>query len=173
MSAFFDYSLAVYGRAGVAEQCLALQDREGLDVNLLLFCLWAASRGRTVDGREMDRLIDAAAPWQRDVVATFRALRRWLKDRPVAAAGEAATLRENAKRRELEAEEIEQRRLEACLEMPAGAEPDPAIAAANLSVYLARAGCPLGKRVRADLATLLAAAWSGVDRGAAADLFDD
>ena len=35
---FWNYSLALYARAEVAKTCLALQDRLGLDVNLLLFC---------------------------------------------------------------------------------------------------------------------------------------
>ena len=45
---FWDFSLAVYGRPGVAPACLALQQRHGADVNLLLFCAWfgAAHRGR-------------------------------------------------------------------------------------------------------------------------------
>ena len=78
MSDFFAYSLAVYGRADVAQSCLALQDREGLDVNLILFCLWAATKGRQLEDREITDLIDAVAAWQQDVVATFRELRRWL-----------------------------------------------------------------------------------------------
>jgi hypothetical protein len=110
----------------------------------------------------MVRLIDTVAPWQRDVVSTFRALRRWLKDR-VAGDEELAALRENAKRRELEAEEIEQGRLEACFEMPSNGQSDPAIAAANLRVYLAAAGRPLTSPTCADLAAALIAAWPDLE----------
>ena len=50
---FWAFSLEVYGRPGVAPACLALQDRHGLDVNLLLFCCWAASQGVTLDQRTL------------------------------------------------------------------------------------------------------------------------
>ncbi len=166
MSAFFDYSLVIYGRTGVAERCLALQDREGLDVNLVLFCLWAASRGRALDDQEMKRLIDTVAAWQGDVVSTFRALRRWLKDRAVGDE-ELAALRENAKRSELEAEEIEQGYLEACLEMSPGDRPDPALAAANFRIYLSAAGRSLTGDTCADLVALLVAAWPDLGSEAA------
>ncbi|HEY9550471.1 MAG TPA: TIGR02444 family protein, partial [Kiloniellaceae bacterium] len=46
---FWQFSGAVYARRGVAEACLALQQRHGLDVNLLLFCAWAGSNGRRLD----------------------------------------------------------------------------------------------------------------------------
>jgi uncharacterized protein (TIGR02444 family) len=170
MSDFFAYSLAVYGRAEVARSCLALQNREGLDVNLILFCLWAATKGRRLEDREITDLIDAVAAWQQGVVATFRDLRRWLKDQQAGSDAEWVALRDNAKRRELEAEEIEQRRLEAYLEMPAVAPPDPAIAAANLRRYLAAAGRHLTAVTHDDLTALLAAAWPGMDCGTARDL---
>jgi len=170
MSDFFAYSLAVYGRADVAQSCLALQDREGLDVNLILFCLWAATKGRHIEAREMEGLIGAVAAWQSDVVATFRELRRWLKNQQAGSDAEWVALRDNAKRRELEAEEIEQRRLEAYLEMPAGAPPDPAAAAGNLRCYLAAAGRRFTATTHNDLTALLAAAWPGMDCGTARDL---
>jgi uncharacterized protein (TIGR02444 family) len=37
-NAFWDFSLKVYAAAGVADECILLQDRFGIDVNLLLFC---------------------------------------------------------------------------------------------------------------------------------------
>jgi uncharacterized protein (TIGR02444 family) len=170
MSDFFAYSLAVYGRADVARSCLALQDREGLDVNLILFCLWTATKGRRLEDREMEGLICDVAAWQSDVVATFRELRRWLKDREAGSDAEWGALRDNAKRRELEAEEIEQRSLEACLDIPAAAPPDPAVAATNLRRYLAAAGRPLTAATHDDLTVLLAAAWPELDRGTARNL---
>ena len=89
-------------------------------------------------------------------------MRRWLKGR---AGGdeELTALRENAKRRELEAEEIEQGYLEACLGMPPGGRSDATIAAANFRTYLSAAGRPLTKSTSADLVVLLAAAWPDVE----------
>ena len=57
---FWAFSLDVYGRPGVAPACLALQDRHGLDVNLLLFCCWAASQGVTLDQRTLAAAEEAA-----------------------------------------------------------------------------------------------------------------
>ncbi|HKS89918.1 MAG TPA: TIGR02444 family protein, partial [Stellaceae bacterium] len=57
--AFWRFSLALYARPGVAEALIALQDRAGRDVNLMLFALWfGAVRGRRLDAA---RLAAAAA----------------------------------------------------------------------------------------------------------------
>ncbi|MEE8535925.1 MAG: TIGR02444 family protein, partial [Kiloniellales bacterium] len=105
---FWDFSLAVYGRAGVGEACVALQDRHGLDVNLLLLCCWAATRGRGLDATGLSRLVAAVAGWQREVVRPLRGVRRWLKTQSADAAGPAGALRAAVKAQELEAERVEQ-----------------------------------------------------------------
>jgi uncharacterized protein (TIGR02444 family) len=61
---FWDFSLAVWGREAVEPACLALQERHGLDVNLLLFCGWAGRRGRALGAADIERLIEAARPWR-------------------------------------------------------------------------------------------------------------
>ena len=43
-SIFWQYSIVFYARPGVAAACLALQDREKADVNLILLAFWLASR---------------------------------------------------------------------------------------------------------------------------------
>ena len=45
-ASFWAFSLEFYARPGVAEACLALQDRHGLDVNILLLCCWLGWSGR-------------------------------------------------------------------------------------------------------------------------------
>ncbi|MFB3151067.1 MAG: TIGR02444 family protein, partial [Alphaproteobacteria bacterium] len=42
----WDFALVVYRRDGVAEACLALQESQGVDVNVLLFCCWLGESGR-------------------------------------------------------------------------------------------------------------------------------
>ena len=37
---FWTFSLAVYAEPGVQAECLDLQDQDGIDVNMLLFCAW-------------------------------------------------------------------------------------------------------------------------------------
>ena len=41
-SPFWKFSLGYYRGAGVSEACLELQDRCGVDVNVVLFLLWMA-----------------------------------------------------------------------------------------------------------------------------------
>ena len=78
---FWDFSLRVYARDGVAEACLGLQDRRGADVNLLLYCGWAAATGRGALGAdELKRLVDLTGPWQNSVVQPLRQVRRGLKE---------------------------------------------------------------------------------------------
>src|SRR5262244_106072 len=69
---FWRFSLTVYARPGVTSSCLALQDRFGLDVNLLLFCCWAAARGHRLDPAELAAAEAASVAWQRDIVTPLR-----------------------------------------------------------------------------------------------------
>ena len=42
---FWRTSLELYAREGVSRALIALQDRRGADVNLLLYCCWTARSG--------------------------------------------------------------------------------------------------------------------------------
>lgn len=71
------FSLAVYDRAVVKSTCLALQDRTGADVNILLFLCWLDHTGRPMpDDAALRRIIRTTAPLRDDVVAPLRAVRR-------------------------------------------------------------------------------------------------
>ena len=156
--AFWSFSFDVYGRPGVAEACLALQDRHDLDVNLLLFACWAGSRGRSLSPAEWDGLIAATRDWQTQVVVPLRGLRRWLKGREATASGGAGALRAQIKTQELEAERIEQTLLAETLPLSSGA-PDAAAAAKNLAGYLAAGGIAPDRAERDDCTLLLAGAF--------------
>ncbi|MEX2629461.1 MAG: TIGR02444 family protein [Tistlia sp.] len=129
---FWAFSLATYGRPGVAEACLALQDRLGLDVNLLLFCLWAGRCGHRLSATELAALATAAGPWQQGVVVPLRGVRRRLKG---AADPAQEALRQRIKRDELEAERLEQELLHRALPLAPGVD-DPAAARANLLAFV-------------------------------------
>lgn len=104
---FWNWSLDVYGRPGVEEILLDLQDRLGLDINLLLFACWTGATGRgRLTGGEWDRLIGGTAGWRADVVEPLRAVRRHLKGGGNVPG--ATALREKVKALELEAEHAEQ-----------------------------------------------------------------
>jgi uncharacterized protein (TIGR02444 family) len=118
---FWDYSLEAYARPGVADACLGLQDRLGVDVNLLLFACWVADCGGGALSRDDWRRLSAATSgWRTRVVEPLRAVRRYLKAAPAhpAAGAIPATLRDRVKGLELEAEHAEQLVLESLAERP-------------------------------------------------------
>src|SRR5262249_36101377 len=131
----WSFSLQVYGKPGVAEACVALQDGLGLDVNLLLYCCWHGRAGRKLDKAALRRAIDTMEGWQREVVKPLRAVRRRLKSGvPPITVGECQALRRKVGDLELESERIAQAALEALPMPPSGWR--PAIEA-NLDLYLA------------------------------------
>jgi uncharacterized protein (TIGR02444 family) len=159
---FWDFSLTVYAREGVAEACLALQDRHGLDVNLVLFCLWAGTGGQRLAAADLDGLAAAVDDWQRQVVRPLRALRGRLKSQDAVERALSEPLRQEIKRQELQAERIEQlllfRALPGAVTVEGGSS---ALAADNLAAYLAlRAVAPDAADRRA-LGRLLAGAIAG------------
>jgi uncharacterized protein (TIGR02444 family) len=135
---FWRFSLALYARAGVAAALIALQDRAGRDVNLILYALWLGVRGVRLDAAALAAAAAAIAPINADAVAPLRRLRRQLRgtDEP-----QLATLRRRILGLELAAERQVQSRL--AMESPsAKSEPEGerlGIAAANLALYLGRA----------------------------------
>jgi uncharacterized protein (TIGR02444 family) len=159
---FWDFSLRVYGVPGVAPACLALQERHGIDVNVLLLCCWLGhSRAAAPTRADIARLVDAVADWHRDVVRPLRAVRRRLKvPGPQISHDLAAALRTEVKRIELDAEHIEQLALAAAL--PPGAAPsapDAGHAVLALGFYLEILRVSLDETDRAHLSALLAAAF--------------
>jgi uncharacterized protein (TIGR02444 family) len=134
---FWRFSLALYVRPGVAAALLALQDRAGHDVNLILYGLWlGAVRGQRCDTVGLDAAQAAIAPLNAAVVTPLRQLRRQLKG---AAGPDLAALRRRLARLELEAERRVQYRLAmlAATASPARADGDGLAAAeANLALCL-------------------------------------
>lgn len=107
---FWDFSLDVYGRDGVAPACLALQERHGADVNVVMLCLWLGRAGHPpLEADTLADLTDRVADWHEEVVRGLRYIRRRLKEAlgPVPDDLQKA-LRRRVKKIELEAEHIEQ-----------------------------------------------------------------
>jgi len=154
---FWNFSLRVYDAPGVADACLALQGRHALDVNLLLFCIWAGRHGRRLNTAEAAALEAATADWQLHAVQPLRAVRRWLKAQTVTAL--AGDLREGVKAHELEAERLEQAILVATLPVETSGSGTPADAVLNLTAYFAHLGREPGVADAADLAQLLTGAF--------------
>ncbi|HXF52738.1 MAG TPA: TIGR02444 family protein [Hyphomicrobiaceae bacterium] len=138
-SPFWRFSLAVYADPEVAKVCLELQDEAGADVNVLLYMLWAASRGRRLSADDVRPIVAAVEDWRKGVVVPLRTARRSLRAPPAAvdAAGSAA-LRSQVKKVELEAERLQQEALYRLRPVDdlGRAEPSPeAAAAANVAAY--------------------------------------
>src|SRR5262249_21378724 len=128
-----------YRSPGVAEACIALQDGAGVDVNLLLFLLWNASRDRAFSASEIEDLEREIGPWREAAVIPLRTIRRALKaPPPIVEAGTAEVFRTRIKAAELEAERLQQEALFALsqareLGHPVGSAADAA--RANVSAY--------------------------------------
>ena len=143
---FWRFSLTAYAKPEVAAACLRLQDEHGLDVNLVLFCLWAGSLGLRLDDQRLAAAAAEARAWQRHAVAPLRQVRRWLKANAAAAGDKAARLRQAVKEQELRAEAIEQERLGRHLE-GAGGPADAGLALDNFKAYLRTEGVAYGQEI--------------------------
>jgi uncharacterized protein (TIGR02444 family) len=113
-ASFWKFSLEFYADPPVSEVCLDLQDRHSVDVNVLLFVLWCASRDRSLSAQELEDVVASISGWQNEVVRPLRDVRRNLKrfaaDLALAPISE---LREVVKKQELEAERLQQSLMEA------------------------------------------------------------
>ncbi len=137
---FWEFSLALYSRPGVAEYCLRRQDDAGANVNLLLFCCWTGRRGVMLDAKALDAAATAIEDWQVRVLRPLRARRR--------TAGIAPAEKQRLLAEELTAERREQALLvqwqEDCeLAHPVSVGHGEACARANLGRYCAALGVTL------------------------------
>lgn len=153
---FWRFTLAVYGKAGVPQACIALQDRRGFNVNMLLFACFAAVFGHTLHSKDWRKAQSVAGPWQTDVIGPLRSVRRRLKaekDNP-----DAQALGKRLLDLEIEGERIEQQHLAELLPPTVG-DPSPRIAAANLRRLCSRRGIKPTVQDVADLTAILTAAF--------------
>jgi uncharacterized protein (TIGR02444 family) len=142
---FWRFSLAFYALAGVAEALIALQDRDGFDINLILFALWFGLSGRS--GLERATLVQADQAIRaihEEIVRPLRNLRRGLRRH---ADADVQRLREDVKTLELAAEKLVQSRLARlagpCADIPLEAR--LAAARVNLALYLGRERAACGE----------------------------
>jgi uncharacterized protein (TIGR02444 family) len=146
-SPLWRFSLAVYRGAGVQEECLDVQERFGVDVNLLMLCAYVgAIEGAVLTASDIADALDATSAWHVNAVKSLRQVRRTLKpwgsgEGPFSPVVEA--LRTKVKGAELEAEQIEQAMMWSWLREQAGQwrrrEPRQALVA-NVFALLVRCG---------------------------------
>jgi uncharacterized protein (TIGR02444 family) len=104
----WDFVLNYYGRKGVSEALIGLQDSFGIDVNMLLFLVWMAAQRRSLGADDVTRVSEASHAWQRSVVVPIRGVRRLLKENaPLVAPELAAAFRKKVQAIELEGEQMQ------------------------------------------------------------------
>lgn len=114
----WDWTLEIYGRPGVPEATLALQDEHGLNTSLLL---WAAFANP--DREALANGVQSTVLWDETVLWPLRNVRRTLKEpRPPFDHAAREGLREDVKAAELRAERVLMETLEALAGK--AAEPD-------------------------------------------------
>jgi uncharacterized protein (TIGR02444 family) len=160
---FWTFTLGLYGQPGVAPALIGLQDRLGLDVNMLLYCCWAGADGRLLSRDDLKAVEAVAEPWQSEVVRPLRALRRRLKGGfGVMPVDRVAAYRKRVNELEIEGEHIAQNVM---AQPPRGEHRAGAGAAvvvtANLKAYLKLRHAPVDAPERADLVTILRACCPG------------
>lgn len=169
---FWDFSLRVYGAKDVSQACIGLQERRGIDVNLVLFGVWNGESGRgRLTTAELDRAMAASAEWNRVVVCGLRAVRDAMKDGVRGIAREYSDpLRKQVLGLEVACEHAEQialaRAVKRAPEEGKAAELRADDAVANVDAYFRRHGFAPESEDAAEVATILAPAFPELDREA-------
>lgn len=139
---------------------MLLQDRFGLDVNVLLFAARVGVAGQLTT-ETLAAASERVAQWHAEVVRPLRAVRRRLKSGPAPAPSPATTeLREQLKDLEIRSELIELSELDALVPdvEPAGGDAVVRVVEALTLVVRAQSDRPLTSDEDAAVATIAAAA---------------
>jgi uncharacterized protein (TIGR02444 family) len=158
----WDFVSWAYAKPGIDKACIALQNRLGADVNMVLFCTWLAYRGTGTMhlAKYLDAALKMSREWQCKLVQPLRSCRESMKDIIEASylvgidRVAASALRERVKQCELDIEQLQNFALyslvndgseDALARSPAEQKDD---GHNNLRVYFAAAGIkldPLGQ----------------------------
>jgi uncharacterized protein (TIGR02444 family) len=167
----WDFAVAIYGRDGVQDACLALQNRLGADVNMMMFCLWLAACDEAPSdlARFLGSALKISHDWQRTLIEPLRASRQRLKALAAEQVGASLdvqallALREQVKKCELEAERLQITALAALVERvedaSSGLVARRQAAANNLDVYFTAVGVTLDPLGQSHVARILDAAF--------------
>lgn len=163
---FWDFSLALYGRPGVAPALLGLQDRRGVDVNLLLYCCWMGSGGQLLSQADLASARDVGLVWQQEIVHPLRAVRRRLKQGfPDLNAESVEALRRRLGDIEIEAERVAQDAMAGLRPIAAPSASSlgaaAAVTAANLKTYLRMKEIRIAAAEENDLLAILRGCFPG------------
>lgn len=134
---FWSFTLAFYGRTGVSGALIALQDRFGHDVNVLLYSCWLGlHEGVALTVAERAAAAARVEEWRKTVLVPLRGARRAIK---AASLADTEKIYADAKSIEIAAEQVAQRLMAAAAPAArAGIALDERrrLAAANLDLCL-------------------------------------
>ncbi|MDM0117663.1 TIGR02444 family protein [Variovorax sp. J22R133] len=101
------FALETYGRAGVADSCVLLQDRLGVDVVVLLYAMYLARHCHVIlDDQALQDADTRVANWRREVIAPLRSLRRRIGSVSGVSQAMMSPTRQRIKEAELSAEVV-------------------------------------------------------------------
>jgi uncharacterized protein (TIGR02444 family) len=172
---FWDFSVRTYRSKGVSDACLALQNKRGADVNMLLYCCWVAIVYGEFDDDLFQSALRFSRSWARHVVRPLREVRTWMKledcrSEPVFAESRKQ-LRANVKTIELEAEKLQQTSLESLVVVSAAQHLAVSdllgYAAANLQQYCRAEAIGIAGESVDQLSVIVSAAITSATREAA------
>ncbi|HWM45331.1 MAG TPA: TIGR02444 family protein [Xanthobacteraceae bacterium] len=134
----WDFVLGYYRQQGVSEAAITLQDKIGIDVNMILFLMWMAGHKRALGADEVRRVSDVSKGWQHQVVVPIRGVRRLLKENVPLVENEAAqAYRKKIQALEIEGEQLQLNAMGALAQAfkPAATATAEEAARANLAVF--------------------------------------
>ena len=178
MESFWNFSVRTYRTPGVAEACLSLQNDNGADVNMVLYCCWIGAAIGAFDGELFDRASEYSAHWAGNVVIPLREARTWMKHTGCGTdptpTQECMQLREEVKSVEFAAEKMQQEALESMVSAKGrGGDASEEImrdVVANLKLYADYLGLEFHDDIKLNLSIIIEAAfptWDSTDiRGA-------
>jgi uncharacterized protein (TIGR02444 family) len=173
---FWDFSVRVYDRDGVADACLALQSRHRLDVNLVLYCCWIGRCRGAFRADEFKTAMEFAESWSVNLVRPLREARTWMKtagcENEHVPSADCMAVRADVKAAELAAERLQQIGLESLSEPAAekslSVDEQLQATVSNLTLYLKQCHLTVTHDSLLDLATIINSAISDSDYDAIA-----
>lgn len=156
---FWEFSVQAYTRPQVEPACICLQDNYGININLILLCIWCAQAGtEPVAPDALQNVLSASFHWRSSVIEPLRAVRRVVQ-RQEAEERAIKSFQRSLLHDELAAERIEQALMIGAITLEKsaqrGSQPEQASKAlANIFLYLSIANIRLdatGKKVLFDI----------------------
>jgi len=172
VESFWDFSVRTYRTSGVSEACLSLQNDQGADVNMLLYCCWVGAAVGPFDDDLFSRASEYSARWAENVVIPLREARTWMKhtgcDSDAVPTASCMELREEIKTVEFAAEKMQQEVLESFVSIDRDRAEKPGNliedVTANLTRYLESMDIQPAIEVRKKLSVIVCAAFPDFDK---------